>query len=368
MGDGMTIAASGIAPAQDPLDAPFDQYQRYAIAAAIARAMAGNGPDARPPRLLDVGGHHLDLWFRPRRPIAEFLPEAPSVTIDLARSRLAGYLCARGDALPFPTGAFDLVCSVDVLEHVPPPARETVLAQTRRVGRRAVIVAAPFRSAALARGEALVSDFVRAHCGYEQGQLQEHREHGWPDLDATAASFAAAGWGVRVFGYGSLWRWVLMMIDKHAVSALGGSRLVQAAMDRAFNETRFAIDRDPPCYRHFVVATATPDDPLLAHVETAYGAVTPAALAARPGPDPAALDQMFAQLELHAANQRIQHRLEPRREAAHVAEVELRRDHALASLDAVTREATRLERLLRDVERSPAFRLGQWARRVMGRS
>jgi hypothetical protein len=363
-----TIAAAGLAPAQAPIDAPFDQYQRYAIAAAIARAMAGTTPGHTLPRLLDVGGHHLDLWFRPRRPIAEFLPEASSITIDLARSRLAGYLCARGDALPFATGAFDLVCSVDVLEHVPPPARETVLAQTRRVAGRAVVVAAPFRSEALARGEAIVSDFVRAHCGYEQGQLQEHREHGWPDLDATAASFEAAGWGVRVFGYGSLWRWVLMMIDKHAVSALGGSRLVQAAMDRAFNETQFALDRDPPCYRHFVVATAAADDPLLAHVETAYGAVPRAALAGRPGPDAAALAQTFALLDLHAANQRIQQRYEPRREAAHVAEVELRRDHALASLDAVTREASRLEQLLRDVEESPAFRVGQWARRVMGRS
>jgi SAM-dependent methyltransferase len=290
------------------------------------------------------------------------------VTIDLARSRLAGYLCARGDALPFAGASFDLVCSVDVLEHVPPPARETVLAQARRVARRAVVVAAPFRSEALARGEALVSDFVRTVCGYEQGQLQEHREHGWPELDATAASFEAAGWGVRVFGYGSLWRWVLMMIDKHAVSALGGSRLVQAAMDRAFNETRFAGDREPPCYRHFVVATAMPDDPLLAHVETAYGAVKSAEMAARPATDPAAVDQALALLELHAANQRIQQRLEPRREATHVAEVEARRDHALASLDAVTREAARLERLLRDVERSPGYRIGRWARRVMGRS
>ena len=50
-------------PAQEPIDAPFDQYQRYAITAAIARAM---GPT--PPRVLDVGGHHLDFWARPRRP------------------------------------------------------------------------------------------------------------------------------------------------------------------------------------------------------------------------------------------------------------------------------------------------------------
>ena len=108
-------------PAQEPIDAPFDQYQRYAITTAIARAM-GRTPA---PRVLDVGGHHVDFWSRPRRPIAEFLPEVPSITVDLARSRLPGYLCARGDALPFQAGTFDLVCSVDVLEHVPPAARAT---------------------------------------------------------------------------------------------------------------------------------------------------------------------------------------------------------------------------------------------------
>ncbi len=31
----MTIAASGLAPAQEPIDAPFDQYQRYGQALLV---------------------------------------------------------------------------------------------------------------------------------------------------------------------------------------------------------------------------------------------------------------------------------------------------------------------------------------------
>src|SRR6185295_14972945 len=100
--------------------------------------------------------------------------------------------------------------------------------------------------------------------------------------------------------------WALMMIDKHAVSALAGSRPVQSAIDRAFNETRFAIDREPPFYRHFVVATASADDPLLARVEETYGAATPAAFARRPIVDAATIERMFGFLELHADNQRRQ--------------------------------------------------------------
>jgi hypothetical protein len=356
--------SSGAPPEQDPIDAPFDQYQRYAITAAIARAMGG----AAPPRVLDVGGHHLDFWFRPRRPLAEFLPDAPSITIDLARSRLPGYLCARGDALPFAGGSFDLVCSVDVLEHVPPAARARVLGETRRVSRRAAVVAAPFLHPAIARAEAIVSDFIRDACGYEQGQLLEHRTHGWPDLEATAAAFEADGWQVRVFGYGSLWTWVLMMIDKHALQAVAGSKRAQIAIDRAFNEARFAADREPPCYRHFVVAAAADDDPVLGFVERAYGAVPRAAVDLGAGYHPPAVEAAFALLETHAANQRLAVRLEPARRDRQLADVDAQRVRVTAALEAMTAEARRLEAMLRDVERSPAHRLGRWARRVVGRS
>jgi hypothetical protein len=351
-------------PAQEPIDAPFDQYQRYAITTAIARAMGGTPA----PRILDVGGHHLDFWFRPRRPIAEFLPEAPSITVDLARSRLPGYLCARGDALPFPGGQFDLVCSVDVLEHVPPAARATVLAQAMRVSRRAAVVAAPFRSPVVERAEALVSDFIRDVCGYEQGQLQEHREHGWPDLDASAAAFEAAGWHVRVFGYGSVWTWVLMMIDKHALQAMAGSKRAQIALDRAFNESRFDADREPPCYRQFVVAARSPDDPVLAFVESTYGAASRAVHSARPPLDPTVVASTFALLEAHGANQRIQARLEPERQHRQLADVEAHRTHVSAALEAMTAEATRLEGMLREIERSPAYRVSKWLRRLVGRA
>lgn len=351
-------------PVQDTIEAPFDQYQRYAITTAIARAMGGSAP----PRVLDVGGHHLDFWFRPRRPIAEFLPEAPSITVDLARSRLPGYLCARGDALPFPDGLFDLVCSVDVMEHVPPAARATVLGQVRRASRRAAVVAAPFRTGVVERAETIVSDFIREACGYEQGQLQEHREHGWPDLDGTAAAFETAGWHVRVFGYGSLWTWVLMMVDKHALQAIAGSKRVQIALDRAFNETRFAADREAPHYRQFVVATRASDDPVLRFVEAHYDAVPPAAFRARPALDPAHVTSMFALLDTHAVNQRIQVRLEPERQHRQLADVEAHRTGVIAALEAMTSEAARLEGLLRQVERSPAFRVARWMRRLTGRS
>ena len=178
-------------PLGETIEAPFDQYQRYMITSAVAHAMTDRGADAdagagagtnqaRGPRVLDVGGHHTDFWGRPRRPIAEFLPELSTVTLDVGPNPIAGYVRGRGDALPVRDGSFDLVCAVDVLEHVPAAARPTLVNEMTRASRRAVLLAAPFDHPEVERAEKFVTDFIQRTCGYDQGQLREHRERGLP--------------------------------------------------------------------------------------------------------------------------------------------------------------------------------------------
>lgn len=353
-------------PDLEPLDAPFDQYQRYQLTSDLARAMTTT--DGGVPSVLDVGGSHLDFWGRPHRPIAEFLPEARSVTLDVVANPRRGYVRGRGDALPFPERSFDLVASVDVLEHVPPPARPTVLREAARVARRAIVIAAPFRSPEVERAETLVSDFIARACGYVQGQLCEHRELGWPVLADTVHALDAAGWSTRVAPYGSVWRWALMMIDKHAVQALSGSRPLQTRLDRAYNEQSFASDRTPPCYRHFVIATRRADDPALDWAATRLGAVPLAQLAQRPALSPDAIDALFDVLAIHARNQELQVRLEPERRDEHIVDVEAHRQQVVVALASLQTENARLNALLHAVEQSPAFRLASWARRLLGRS
>lgn len=354
------------APLLEPIDAPFDQYQRYRLTADIASAMEDTA--GVPPAVLDVGGSHIDFWGRFHRPIAEFLPGCRTVTLDLAANPLPGYVRGRGDALPFPNRSFDLVCSVDVLEHVPAAARPTVLGQALRVASRALVVAAPFRSAEVERAEALVSDFILRACGYVQGQLREHREHGWPMLDQTVRVLEAEGWTVRVFPYGSVWQWALMMIDKHAVQALSGSRGLQTQLDRTYNERSFARDRTPPCYRHFVLATARESDPVLDWASQRLGATALDDLRARPPVPRETADALFAALEVHARNQELQVRLEPERRDAHIVDVEAHRRQAFDALAALQAENERLIALLKSVEQSPGFRLASWARRLLRRA
>jgi len=353
------------APDLEALDAPFDQYQRYRLTGDIARALYDTA--GVPPSVLDVGGSHLDLWWRWHLPIAEFLPEYRTVTLDVAPNTLRGYVRGRGDALPFADDSFDLVSAVDVLEHVPPAARPAVLRQALRVASRAVVVAAPFRADEIERAEAIVSDFVLRVCGYVQGQLREHREHGWPALDETVRRIEADGWTVRVFSWGNVWQWAFMMIDKHAVQALAGSRPIQTRLDRAYNESSFAHDRTPPCYRHFVLATARADDPLLEWAAAHVGAATLESTLARPTASRDTTDALVAALEAHARNQEIQVSLEPGRRDAHIVDVETHRRQAFEALTAAQAEIDRLNTLLRAVERSPAFRVASWARRLLRR-
>jgi hypothetical protein len=352
-------------PLGETIEAPFDQYQRYTITSAVARAMAEG--DTHAPRVLDVGGHHTDFWGRPRRPIAEFLPDLSTVTLDVGPNPIAGYVRGRGDALPVRDGSFDLVCAVDVLEHVPAEARPTLVGEMTRASRRAVLLAAPFDHPEVERAEKFVADFIQRTCGYDQGQLREHRERGLPNLAATCREFARVGWHVRVWPYGNLWRWVLMMIDKHAIQVLPGSRRVHMQLDRHYNERYFKDDTALPSYRYFICATKNADDPLLPWLEQRFGAANDPARV-WPAARIEGLEAIWDYIAVHAANQTRQSQLDPLLRGDQIAELEAVRDDLLKNFEAVKAENARLDAMLHRIERSPAFRLTAAIRRIWPRA
>jgi len=348
---------AGERAAAGPFDVPFDQYQRYQIIVEIARSLADELE--RPLSVLDVGGHFVDLDGRPRRPIGEFLPEWRTVSVDLSRPALSGYVQARGEALPFSDASFDLVSSVDVLEHVGPAARPTLVAELTRVARHVVVLAAPFRSHLVERAEQLVAQFVERTCGYVQGQLKEHRENGLPDLDEACAAFASAGWATTHFPYGNLWRWLFMMLDKHAVAALPGGRPVHRRLDEHYNRSLFGVDRDPPCYRHFIVAARDADSAVLRFAADRFGLPEPAA-----GMAAGSESIIFELAGMHAANLDVQVKGEALRRETQISELNHQLARVRECLEAETAYVGKLERLLRDVERSWAHRFGRALRRL----
>lgn len=346
---------------------PFDQYQRYRIAAEIAGEVAAAGTPATepPPRALDVGGHYEGSGGVHRRPIRDFLPHWTTTTVDLGLYPLSGYAEARGSALPFADGRFEVVTCLDVLEHVLPAERSSVLMELARVARRTVVVAAPFLDARVVRAEHLLADFILRTWRVEQAQLVEHRERGWPPLDEAAAELTRAGWAVDVFAHGNLWRWLFMMIDKHAVSALPHAQRMHEQLDIRYNEADFDLDAAPPCYRHFIVAWRHGDDAAREAVDRRF--VAPSReRAAAPSLTLTPADEAFLELaELHARNQELVVELEAARRDAQLAASEAHRQELYRHLDSKDRYIQKLEALFKDVEQSLTYRVARALRGVL---
>ena len=92
------------------------------------------------------------------------IPDARVAVVDVVpNADLQNYVRASGVQLPFRDGAFDLVCSLDTLEHIPREHRPAFLSELLRVTRDGLYVAFPFDSAQQPVGGVLSS---RVHwCG-----------------------------------------------------------------------------------------------------------------------------------------------------------------------------------------------------------
>ena len=144
-------------------------YDKYAsknpverrLMAGFFSALDACLPTRVPATVLEVGMGEGEVTARVR----ERYPAATVTGLDLPDPALASEWRARGivglfgdiAGLPFPSGAFDLVLAIEVLEHVPDPAAG--LAELARVSRGDLVVSVPrepiWRVANMARGKYL---------------------------------------------------------------------------------------------------------------------------------------------------------------------------------------------------------------------
>jgi hypothetical protein len=227
----------------DLRELPFDQYQRYRVAADLLDRLG-----ARPPaRVLEVGGAP--------GPLEGFLPDLEPVVTDVAGKRSGRYAMADGAALPFVDQQFNVVIALDTLEHVARDRRSRFLAEIRRVSSDLVILSAPFADPDLELAEAALNEFVRARFGGDFPSLDEHSEHQLPDLAATVATFAVETWSVAVLPSGYLPRWLMGMIVHHELLATGLPDL--GKLHAYYNEVVSPLDCREPGYRQVLVASRT---------------------------------------------------------------------------------------------------------------
>lgn len=225
------------------LDLPFDQYQRYKLAADLLT-------EVRPPgerwRVLDVGGRTALL--------RSFLPQDDVILVDLEESGEPRLVLGDGANLPFADGSFDVVTAFDTLEHVPPRSRKPFVSELRRVAKKYVMIVGPYQSNEVEEAEKLLQRFMKDKLGVEHRYLEEHRRHGLPDRAATEAQLAATGAKVASIAHGNLERWLALICTSMYMDYSVALRGIATRFFRFYNANLYRSDHGQPVYRHAVVA------------------------------------------------------------------------------------------------------------------
>lgn len=108
----------------------------------------------------------------------------------------AAYVAGDGRALPFRDGSFDLVVSIDSLEHVPEDGKWSYLLEMRRTARLGIVLHCPaFSCDGRFRGHQLDREFMQRHeslFGQTDPFTREHLERGLPSVELIHRAFPGA--------------------------------------------------------------------------------------------------------------------------------------------------------------------------------
>ena len=149
--DGLPVPADATASQDQASTLPLHYFKRVPLLPRIQWAL-GVLRSLQPVDLLDIGsGRGKFLW-----PLLDAFPAMPVTAVDNDPRRVrnldavhlggvAGLIVRQADAtsLPFTDGVFDVVTLLEVLEHIPTPAK--ALGEAVRVARRYVLISAPSR-------------------------------------------------------------------------------------------------------------------------------------------------------------------------------------------------------------------------------
>jgi hypothetical protein len=98
-----------------------------------------------------------------------------------------------GETFPFAAGTFDIVATIDTLEHIPREQRAGFICECMRVSRHVVIVAAPFGSPGHTEAEIRLNELFERFTGKAHRYLSEHVLYGLPDAEEIQRLAASSG-------------------------------------------------------------------------------------------------------------------------------------------------------------------------------
>lgn len=146
------------------------------VARALAPVLSGG------QTLLDAGCGDYGL--------ADFVAAPNVVGTDITpparRGQYRQFVRASITALPFAEKSFPVAASVDVIEHLPPEARERAVAELLRVAREAVVIAFPVGPRAQRTDEDFRQSLARKRRA-EPDWLDEHLRNQYPTVEWVAS-------------------------------------------------------------------------------------------------------------------------------------------------------------------------------------
>ncbi len=242
-------ATRQVSPEIHTASLPFDLYQRYRFAGDIVSEL-------QPGSILDAGGNlgdeggHLAVssdFFSS----GDHYPDK-IVSTDLRHCDHPDHFPGNALSLPFPDASFEMVVSLDVLEHIPPQFRRQFLGELDRVSSEWILLAAPFSSPEVDKAEsALVSELGLRF-------LNEHSELGLPE-ESLVTDFFKSGKGRNIlrFENGNLLHWFRMLPLTQMVFAMHNYRLF-SSFNRHYNDNYYTGDCVSPGYRTFFLISRNP--------------------------------------------------------------------------------------------------------------
>jgi hypothetical protein len=219
---------------------PFDIYQRYKIVERIIKCIKKDKQFS----ILDVGGFPGY--------ISDFLPKDETYVLDVYYSERPNYIQGNGLKLPFKRDSFDIVTSIDVLEHIPGENRKQFLDELLRVSRDYIILGAPFRNEDVQLSEEIVNNFSSLFLGRENPWLIEHIMNILPDLEETISHFKKSNFRTVDFPNGYLFNWLFMIILNSYLGSSENLADLYRKVNSLYNKNFFEYDNISPSYRRII--------------------------------------------------------------------------------------------------------------------
>lgn len=139
---------------------PYDVFERHKKVGSFIR---------KDYAVLDIGGEldHLSKFCSPKRLVVANLQ--------------SGDIIVKKDKLPFKKDSFDVVCAIDVIEHIPRPKRELFVKKLTNIASKKVIVSFPIGTKKHLAYEREINKSL-SDKGIDIGYLNEHIKYGLPTI------------------------------------------------------------------------------------------------------------------------------------------------------------------------------------------